>query len=490
MANKIKESNISDGAVTSNKIAPGTIAADRLAGSITNDQLAGSIANAKLANSSITINGTSIALGASGDIVAGTDWQSVITADGSTTTTSVAGEGYFIDTTSNAHTINLPASPSLGDQVTISDVAGTFGTNNVTVGRNSSKINGESSDLTLNGSDTQRTFAYSGSTYGWIDVNSDGLTPTFIEATGGTTTTSGNFRIHTFTSSSNFVVSSESNTAPNNEVSYLVIAGGGAGGRGASDSGNGAGGGGAGGYREGKAANDTTYTASPLVAPSGLTVTAQTYPITVGAGGSTVPWPSPSGTNHAASLNEGNNSVFSTITSAKGGGGGNRSSSPGGAGGVGGSGGGSVGGGAGAAGNTPPVSPPQGNPGGTTTGPFQNSGSGGGGAGVAGSGVPGSGEIGGAGGAGSPTNITGSDVTRAGGGGGGGSTNNGGSPGPGAGGAGGSGGGGTGADDDSSNATAGSANTGGGGGAGSGSDPGSPGANGGSGIVIIRYKYQ
>ena len=48
MTNKIKESNISDGAVTSNKIAPGTIAADRLAGSITNDQLAGSIANAKL----------------------------------------------------------------------------------------------------------------------------------------------------------------------------------------------------------------------------------------------------------------------------------------------------------------------------------------------------------------------------------------------------------------------------------------------------------
>ena len=122
MANKIKESNISDSAVTeskiadnaitSAKIAPGAVvAADVNNGSISTAKLAdtavtnakitdGTIANAKLANSSITINGTSIALGASGDIVAGTDWQSVITADGSTATTSVAGEGYFIDTTS------------------------------------------------------------------------------------------------------------------------------------------------------------------------------------------------------------------------------------------------------------------------------------------------------------------------------------------------------------------------------------------------------
>ena len=59
---------------------------------ITNSQLAGSIANAKLANSSITINGTSIALGASGNITAGTDWQSVVTSN----TTMVSGRGILL----------------------------------------------------------------------------------------------------------------------------------------------------------------------------------------------------------------------------------------------------------------------------------------------------------------------------------------------------------------------------------------------------------
>jgi hypothetical protein len=61
---------------------------------------------------------------------------------------------------------------------------------------------------------------------------------------------------------------------------YLVVAGGGS----APGSDN-AGGGGAGGFREGKASSDC-YSASPLVAPTGLTITATTYPITVGGGGS------------------------------------------------------------------------------------------------------------------------------------------------------------------------------------------------------------
>ena len=73
--NRIKTGGITDATIQSGDIAPGTIA---------NDRLAGSIANAKLANSAITINGTSIALGASGEIVAGTDWQAVTVADGST----------------------------------------------------------------------------------------------------------------------------------------------------------------------------------------------------------------------------------------------------------------------------------------------------------------------------------------------------------------------------------------------------------------------
>ena len=69
-----------------------------------------------------------------------------------------------------------------------------------------------------------------------------------------------------------------------------------------------AGGGGAGGYREGTTPSVISYTASPLVAPTGLTVTFQGYPITVGGGGA------------GGNCNPGANSVFSTITSAGGGG--------------------------------------------------------------------------------------------------------------------------------------------------------------------------
>ena len=73
-------------------------------------------------------------------------WQNVVTADGSTTTTGVAGRGYFIDTTSNAHTFNLPSSASNGDTIAIKDYAGSFGTNNLTINRNGHKIQGNTNN--------------------------------------------------------------------------------------------------------------------------------------------------------------------------------------------------------------------------------------------------------------------------------------------------------------------------------------------------------
>ena len=131
--NRIKTGGITDNTIQSDDIAPGTIASDRLAGGITYTQLAGSIANDKLANSAITINGTSINLGASGEIVAGTDWQAVTVADGSTQLTAEAGKGYFLDTNTGVIEVFLPASPSRGDTFVFADYSGTFATNRVLI---------------------------------------------------------------------------------------------------------------------------------------------------------------------------------------------------------------------------------------------------------------------------------------------------------------------------------------------------------------------
>ena len=94
----------------------------------------------------------------------GTSWQAVKT----TGFTAVAGEGYFCDTSSGAFTATLPATPTLGDEVTLVDYAGTFDTNNLTVGRNSENIQGSAADLTVSIERAGLTLVYSGSTYGWL----------------------------------------------------------------------------------------------------------------------------------------------------------------------------------------------------------------------------------------------------------------------------------------------------------------------------------
>jgi len=389
------------------------------------------------------------------------DWQSTIkTGD----FTAVSGEGYFINTTSGAITATLPASPSAGNIVAFKDYAATFATNNLTIGRNSSNIQGNANDAVLSTNRASVVLVYVDATKGWLFVqesNVGDLTVSYTVATGGTITTSGDYKIHTFTSSGTFTVSSVGSSAG---ASYTVIAGGGSGGSGGSSVTGG--GGGAGGYREGKNSGDP-YTASPLNAPAGLTLSASpgSYPITIGAGGAAAS----SGGDNAG--NVGSASTFSTITSAGGGGGGANSA----CGSAGGSGGGAKeSDGVGHAGNTPPVSPPQGNPGGNGSEAGDFSGGGGGAGGAGGTSGPS------VGGNGIATSITGSPVTRVGGGGA-----SGGSGGPGGGGASGS------AplwpSPSPTAGTAGTANTGGGGGA----SPNSANSGaGGSGVVIIRYKYQ
>ena len=92
------------------------------------------------------------------------DWQAVVTG----ATTMVAGRGYFVDTSSSAFTMTLPSSATRGDEVHIIDYGATADTNNITIGRNSHKIQGASSDLTVATERAAFTLVYVDSTQGWL----------------------------------------------------------------------------------------------------------------------------------------------------------------------------------------------------------------------------------------------------------------------------------------------------------------------------------
>ena len=438
------------------------------------------------AGATITNNGTAAGFGATG----AASWDTTVKTSGFT---AVSGVGYFVNTTAGAISVNLPAGTA-GDVVAFKDYANTFDSNAVTLVQNGSdKIGGSTTNAVLDTEGTAITLVFIDSTQGWLVTDSglqtDAPTPQFITATGGTiTTVCTNYKVHTFTGPGTFTVCTVGNAAGSNTVDYLVVAGGGSGG----GANGGGGGGGAGGFR---LANTTCMPApltSPLASSTAVPVTATGFPITVGAGAS--------GRTGAGRGSNGSNSIFSTITSAGGGGGGGTGPSsgsglPGGSGG--GEGGASATGGAGS-GNTPPVSPPQGNDGGDTNPAIEtNQGSGGGGAGAAGSsngptpnvqaGPGGDGsfvvQTGFAGCNGTPGPV---GSTRYFAGGGGGNSESQPVPLQGQGGAGGGGTGGQTGSDGGSGTT----NTGGGGGGIDTSPSGFTSGAGGSGIVIIRYRFQ
>ena len=383
-------------------------------------------------------SGTTVTLGDSGDTFTipsgatinnqGTATNFGATGSASWTTTvktgdftAVAGEGYFVNTTSGEIDVALPAGTA-GAVVAVKDYAKTWDTNNcILVPNGSDKIGGSTNSAILSTEGLAVTLIFIDSTQGWL-VTDDGLqsvavTNPFMVATGGTVTCSGNDKIHTFTGPGTFCVSKIASCAANNQVSYVVVGGGG---------GAGGGGAGAGGFREDKSPT-TPYTSSPLEGAGPITVTATAFPITVGAAG-TVGSPdtrqSPGG--------NGGVSTFSTITSAGGGFGGGGGQVPGAgqpstpvpeaAGGPGGSGGGSGAsnqGGtttSGGTGNTPPVSPPQGQTGGPGKWQPGSYGATGGGGGAGGVGQPFNCGEGVTGGAGVASSITASPVTYAAGG--------------------------------------------------------------------------
>ena len=359
----------------------------------------------------------------------GTDWQAT---PKTANFTAVAGEGYFVDTTSAAITVTLPSSPTVGDELTIVDYVGTADTNNIII-TSSDNINGSSNDNKIDYERGGVSMVYVNTTQGWVAYNAANETATALI--------------------DNPVILT---------VDYLVVAGGGGGGAAIS------GGGGAGGLR-------TSYgntRGGGQSSESNLTIAAGTnYTVTVGAGGA---GGTDSGIGGVANGSNGGNSVFSTITSI----GGGTSKDYEGSGIDGGCGGGAPR----RAGNTPgnavtsPVVHGYGGGSGSTSGGQDNYGSGAGGGGAGSVGGNGSGSTGGAGGSGLAVSITGASVTYAGGGGGGAFNGTGGT---------GTDGGGNGSGG-SSAATNGSPNVGAGGGAG-GYPTTKSGGDGGSGVVILRY---
>jgi hypothetical protein len=148
-------------------------------------------------------------------------WQSVQTGN----FTAVAGNAYPVNTTSGAVTVTLPASPTAGQIIQVTDYAGTWQTNNVTVSPNGNKINGSTSNYLAFLRRESLAFVYIDSTQGWVVYSGVNTTNAYV-------------------------------------ASYLIVAGGGGGGYGG-------GGGGAGG----------------LLSGTSTLVSGTTYAITVGAGG-------------------------------------------------------------------------------------------------------------------------------------------------------------------------------------------------------------
>lgn len=92
----------------------------------------------------------------------GTNWATITAAY-----TAKAGEYLFVNTTSSAYTITLPASPYLGSTITFADLASTFNTNPLTLGRNGKNIMGLAEDMIVYNSNITFTIVYSGASYGW-----------------------------------------------------------------------------------------------------------------------------------------------------------------------------------------------------------------------------------------------------------------------------------------------------------------------------------
>jgi len=433
------------------------------------------------------------------------DWVTTPKVTGDSPVTAVSGEGYFLNTTAGVISINLPAGAA-GSIVSVADYARTWNTYNVTVvAAGSDKIGGVSGntpgcELDVDGQSA--TFVFVDATQGWVNIQETETskfgTYEFINATVSgacnAITTCGDYKMATFKGPGTFDVVCAAQCAVNNAVDYFVVAGGGSGQWSY-------GGGGGGGFRffattpiipqTGTGAPRNGY-GTPSPSGTAITVSEQAYSIVVGAGGAGAATGPEGNCNTAGGV-----STFSTVTSAGGGKGGNytkpgasQAGVPGGSGGGGGSFPGSpAGANPGGTGNDPSTTPPQGSTGGSGW-PADVGGGGGGAMAVGGNAAPP--YRGGSGGAGAGLTGFGTNGQLCGGqyyfSGGGGGGNQSGPVGPSCYGAAGIGGAGDGDNPAIPSVTGvGTANSGGGGGGGW---TCASLQTGGSGVVVIRYKFQ
>jgi len=139
-----------------------TNASNLSTGTLPNARLS-SVPNSALANSAITINGSSVALGGSVTLQEDFVWEIKTSAF-----TAAASRGYFVDTSSAAVTATLPSSATLGDTIRFVDHTGSFDSNNLTVGRNSHKIQGDTSDMTVATERAGFALVYVNAAQGWV----------------------------------------------------------------------------------------------------------------------------------------------------------------------------------------------------------------------------------------------------------------------------------------------------------------------------------
>ena len=94
------------------------------------------------------------------------NYKTEVVTSVSSNITMVAGRRYVVDTTS-ARTLTLPASASAGDEIQVIDGNNNALTNNITISRNSHKINGVADNAVIDTNGGFYVFLYTGTSYGW-----------------------------------------------------------------------------------------------------------------------------------------------------------------------------------------------------------------------------------------------------------------------------------------------------------------------------------